>query len=88
MMPPAKIFVCFTWPAMTACVTPASFIRLMHLPSWPSEIQWIAGAPALPRRRQIGRRFLLGSDDRDVVTHGSGGVQDKKRKPAISCDQA
>ena len=44
MMPPAKIFVCLTCPAITACVTPASFSTLMHVPSWPSEIQWI-GAP-------------------------------------------
>ena len=38
MMPP-KILVCLTCPAMTACVTPASFSRRMHVPSWPSEIQ-------------------------------------------------
>ena len=38
-MPPAKIFVCFTWPAITAWLAPASFSRLMHLPSSPSEIQ-------------------------------------------------
>ena len=36
---PAKIFVCFTWPAITAWVTPACFSSLMHVPSWPSEIQ-------------------------------------------------
>jgi hypothetical protein len=39
MMPLEKIFVCFTWPAITACVTPASRSSEMHLPSWPSEIQ-------------------------------------------------
>jgi hypothetical protein len=35
----AKSFVCLTCPAITACVTPASFRMLMHLPSWPSESQ-------------------------------------------------
>ena len=38
-MPPAKIFVCFTWPAITAWLAPAFFRRVMHLPSSPSEIQ-------------------------------------------------
>ena len=36
---PRKIFVCFTCPAITAWVTPASFIRRMHFPSSPREIQ-------------------------------------------------
>src|SRR6185436_2211226 len=35
-----------TWPAITACVTPASFKRLINLPSCPSEIQWNAAAGA------------------------------------------
>ena len=35
----ANSFVCFTWPAITAWVTPASFSTLMHLPSCPSETQ-------------------------------------------------
>jgi hypothetical protein len=40
-MPP-KIFTCLTWPAITARVTPASLSRLMQVPSWPIEIQWMA----------------------------------------------
>ena len=32
-----KIFACFTWPAITACVMPAAFSTLMHCPSCPSE---------------------------------------------------
>jgi hypothetical protein len=39
MIPPAKIFVCFTCPAITAWVTPALFSTLMQVPSCPSEIQ-------------------------------------------------
>ena len=38
-MPPAKIFVCFTWPAMTAWLAPALFNSVMHLPSSPIDIQ-------------------------------------------------
>ena len=50
-MPPAKILVCFTWPAITAWLAPALFSRVMHLPSSPSEIQWIAArARSRPRR--------------------------------------
>src|SRR6185503_5265977 len=32
---------------MTAWLTPASFSRLINLPSWPSEIQWNAAAGGL-----------------------------------------
>ena len=54
----AKSFVCFTWPAITAWVTPASFSRLMHLPSWPSEIQWSGAAGGAPRPRRSRETFL------------------------------
>ena len=35
MMPDEKIFACFTWPAITARVTPACFSTLMHVPELP-----------------------------------------------------
>ncbi len=34
-MMPEKILACFTWPAITACVTPAAFSTLMHCPELP-----------------------------------------------------
>ena len=37
---------------------------------------------------QIRERFFLGGDDRDIVPHGSGRVQDQKRETAIPCDEA
>ena len=40
----ANSFVCFTCPAITARVTPASCSRLMHFPSCPNEIQCIGAA--------------------------------------------
>ena len=40
----ANSLVCLTCPAITAWVTPASFSRLMQVPSWPSETQWMRRA--------------------------------------------
>src|SRR5712692_6688272 len=42
----ANSFACFTCPAITASVTPASFSRVMHFPSWPSDTQWRAARGA------------------------------------------
>ena len=86
-MPP-KILVCLTCPAMTACVTPASFSRLMQVPSWPSEIQWIGGAVARGGVVQLGERLFLGGDDRDVVPLRARRVEHEERKPAVAGDQA
>ena len=84
----AKSLVCLTCPAMTAWVTPASFRRLMHFPSWPSETQCSAAARR-PRGRglEVRKGFFLDGDDGDVVAGAAGGVEHQERKPAVARDQ-
>ena len=85
----ANSLVCFTCPAITAWVTPASFSRLMHLPSWPSEIQWSAAAGGRAASVvEIGKGFFLEGDDGDVVAGAARGVEDEEGKAAVAGDQA
>ena len=87
-MPPAKIFVCFTWPAITAWSMPASFIRLTHVPSWPREIQWIAApAPAAAAFKSAEASSLV------AITVTSWPIDraassTRKGKPAVPGDEA
>ena len=63
----AKSLVCLTCPAITAWVTPASFRRLMHLPSWPSDTQCRSAAGGRAGSvGQVGKRLFLDGDDRDL----------------------
>ena len=57
---PEKIFTCFTWPAITACLTPAAFSSLMHLPRCPSDTQCsaVSGARAAAAVK-VGHGFFL-----------------------------
>ena len=78
-----------TCPAITACVTPASFSTLMHFPSWPSEIQWSAAAGGrAASSASSGNVSSLSGDDRDVVPRAARGVEHEEGKAAVSGDQA
>ena len=63
-----NIFVCFTWPAITACVTPASLqqldarARAGRARSSGSSLRGRAAASF-----EFGKRLFLGGDDGDVV---------------------
>ena len=84
----ANSLVCFTCPAITACVTPASFSRLMHLPSWPSETQCRSAAGgARGDLGQVGKGFFLDGDDGHVVAGSARGVEHEERKSAVARDQ-
>ena len=37
---------------------------------------------------QLGKRFLLDGDDRDVVAEGARALEDEKREPAVAGDEA
>ena len=87
-MPPLKILVCFTWPAMTACVTPAS-CSSADAGAELSERDPVNRGP-VPRGGavQFGKRLFLGGDDRDVVPLRTRRVEDEERKGAVAGDQA
>ena len=84
----ANSLVCLTCPAITACVTPAAFSRLMHLPEL-SERDPVQRRRRRPGRQvgEIGKRFFLDGDDGDVVARAARGVEDEKGKTAVAGDQ-
>ena len=87
-MPPLKILVCFTCPAMMAWVTPASSKHAEQVPSCPSEIQWIAAPtprpPALRGPETSPRCAAI------TVTRGPGRARPRARgtETAVAGDQA
>ena len=88
MMPSEKIFVCLTWPAMTACDTPAFFSRLMQVPSWPERDPVNLAAGPLRRVGQFGEGLFLRRDDGHVVAGRARGLEDEEREPAVTGDES
>jgi hypothetical protein len=86
-MPPLKILLCFTWPASTACVTPASCSSRMQVPSCPSEIQWDGGAVARRGAVQFGKRLFLGRHDGHVVPLRARGGEHEKGECPVAGDE-
>ena len=84
----ANSLVCLTCPAITACVTPAAFSRLMHVPEL-SERHPVHGRGRRPRGslRQFGKGFFLERDDGDVVARAAGRVEHQEREPAVPRDE-
>ena len=62
--------------------------HVMHVPSWPSEIQWIA-APCRARPRRRARETSLPSTAMIVTScpWRTRGVEDEKRETAVAGDE-
>ena len=86
-MPPAKILVCLTCPAITAWVTPASFSSADAGAELAERDPVDGGAVARGRVVQLGKRLFLRRDDRDVVPLRARGVEHEEREPAVAGDE-
>ena len=87
MIPPAKIFVCLTCPAITAWVTPASFSTLMHLPELAERNPVNRRTVPAGRVVQFRERLFFRGDDGDIVSLRARRVEHEEREAAVSRDK-
>src|ERR1035437_1354706 len=84
-----KIWVCLTWPAITARVTPSAWEVLMRRGGGPGALQRPRGGGAGGGAGvDFGVGFLLDGGDDDRKAMGARGVQQQEREAPVAGDKA